>query len=208
MAGQKTQTTANKILDHVLGGPDLVRPATVYVGLKRAGAEITGGAYARVGTVNNSTNFPPATGGVKSSAVDISFEVASADWGEVEEAAVYDAATAGWEITSGFVGPGSVPFTAKTSDTLSAPGHSLAVDNKVRLLTLINMALPSPLVVGVTYFVKTVTAEDFTLAATQGGVAIDVLTAGGGRVGKFEPRTVQTGDQFVLKAGQLSWVEA
>ena len=65
-----TDTLENKILDHVLGGGDYTREATVYITLvtangtdSAAGTEVSGNAYARVAVTNNATNFRAASGG-------------------------------------------------------------------------------------------------------------------------------------------------
>ena len=95
-------TTSQKvaILNHYYGGPDLTRPATLYIGLSSttpnaAGGNFTepvnGGAfkdgYSRVEVTNNDTNFPTATSAepsVKSNGAEIAF-AACADnaWPEV-----------------------------------------------------------------------------------------------------------------------------
>lgn len=91
-----------KILDHMLGGPDYARPATVYVALFTSapddtggGTEVAGGSYARVAVTNNATNWPAAAGGVKSNGVAITFAQATAPWGTVGWFAVFDSLTGG-----------------------------------------------------------------------------------------------------------------
>jgi hypothetical protein len=103
--GSKSNYLENEILDHVLGGGDFTRPATVYVGLWTAAlddtsdgdtaGEVSGGSYARVAVTNNATNFPAASGGAKSNGTAISFPQATADWGTVTYFAILDAATSG-----------------------------------------------------------------------------------------------------------------
>jgi len=210
MAGTKTQTTANKQLDHVLGGPDLVRPGNVFVELfDLAGAALTAAGYARLSVVNNATNFPAATGGTKSNGVDFLFPEATADWGDIGEAGLYDGATGGWLIVRGFLGPASTAFTADpaASSNLLAPGHTLVAGDKVRLLAVGGFALPTPLAVNTTYFVRTVAGTLVELSTTVGGAGIVLTGAGVGRVGKFLPKNVATGDQFSIPAGQLTWLE-
>lgn len=97
----------NKVLDHVLGGPDFARPATVYVGLYTVaptdaggGTEVTGVNYARVAVTNNDTNFPAATTvsskAEKKNANAITFPTAGAGgYGTVVAVGIFDAATAG-----------------------------------------------------------------------------------------------------------------
>ena len=102
MAGSKSDYLENEVLDHVLGGGDYTRPATVYVALYTeaptdagGGTEVTGGSYARVAVTNNSTNFPAASGGAKSNGTEITFETATANWGTVVAFGILDASTSG-----------------------------------------------------------------------------------------------------------------
>jgi len=92
----------NEIADHILGGGDFTRPATVYAALFTAGptdagggTEVSAGGYARVAVTNNGTNFPAASGGAKANGAAISFPAASATWGTVTHFALYDAASGG-----------------------------------------------------------------------------------------------------------------
>jgi len=103
--GSKSNYLENEILDHVLGGGDYTRPATVYVGLWTSAlddtsdgdtaGEVSGGSYARVSVTNNSTNWPAAANGAKSNGTAITFPQATGDWGTVTYFAILDAATSG-----------------------------------------------------------------------------------------------------------------
>jgi hypothetical protein len=106
MAGSKSNYLENAILDHVLGGGDFTRPATVYVALftdsntqtqRDAGTvtEVAGSAYARVAVTNNATNWPAASGGSKSNGTAITFPTPTGSWGTVTAFGLYDASTAG-----------------------------------------------------------------------------------------------------------------
>lgn len=116
MAG-KSDYLENKILDHMLGGPDYVRPATVYLALfttaptdAGGGVEVAGGSYARVSVVNNATNFPAAVGGTKSLATEESFPASTADWGTVVAMAIFDDPLAGNMLMwNNLVAPQAVP---------------------------------------------------------------------------------------------------
>ena len=87
MAGSKSNYLEDKMNDHVLGGPDYTRPATVYFAFFTAapgdgtpGTEVNNAVwtnYARVAVTNNNTNFPASSGGVKSNGTTVSFGVAS-----------------------------------------------------------------------------------------------------------------------------------
>ena len=94
-----------EILDHILGGADYARPATVYIGLwtsalsdastGSSAGEVSGGAYARVSVTNNNTNWPAASSGAKANGTAITFTQATAGWGTVTHFAILDASTAG-----------------------------------------------------------------------------------------------------------------
>ncbi len=107
----KSAYLQNAILDHVLGGPDFARPATVYLALFNAGlVEVTGGSYARVAVANNPTNFPAAASGAKALATDQVFPTSTADWGNVMSMGIYDAASGGNLLYSqDLVSPQAVP---------------------------------------------------------------------------------------------------
>lgn len=101
--GSFTDYLENKVLDHILGGPDYTRPATVYVGLSTttitdAGGNITepvGNAYARISVTNNATNWPAASGGSKSNGVELQFPEATGAWGTVIDFFLSDASSGG-----------------------------------------------------------------------------------------------------------------
>lgn len=107
MPGSKSDYLEQKLLDHVLGGADYTRAATVYIAAYTVAPTDAGGGtevstagtnYARVAVTNNSTNFPAASGtspASKSNGTAINFNVASASWGTVVAAGVFDAASGG-----------------------------------------------------------------------------------------------------------------
>lgn len=102
MPGSKSDYLENKLNDHVLGGPDYVRPATVYIALYTAapsdtggGTEVTGGSYARLAVTNNATNWPASAAGLKSNGILLQFVQATASWGTIVAFGVFDAATGG-----------------------------------------------------------------------------------------------------------------
>lgn len=102
MAGSFSDHLEDELLDHVFGGGDYSRPATVYVALYTVaptdaggGTECTGGSYARKSVTNNDTNFPAASSGAKSNGTDIEFVEATGDWGTVVAFAIFDALSGG-----------------------------------------------------------------------------------------------------------------
>jgi hypothetical protein len=102
MAGGKSNYLELALLDHVLGGGDYTRPATVYVALYSVtpsdtggGTELTGSNYSRVTVTNNATNWPAAAGGSKSNGTVITFPVASGTWASAVAFGILDAGTGG-----------------------------------------------------------------------------------------------------------------
>lgn len=105
----KSNYLENKVLDHILGGPDYTRPATVYIALFSGFStlinwmsdtdvltEIAGNGYARLAVANNSTNFPAASAGQKSNGTAFTFAVATGgSWSNINAVAVFDALTGG-----------------------------------------------------------------------------------------------------------------
>lgn len=92
-----------ELLDHVLGGADYSRPATVYISLHTADPGETGASevassngYARASFTNNATNWPAASGGSKSNGTAITFGTPSgAGWGTVTHFGIWDASSTG-----------------------------------------------------------------------------------------------------------------
>jgi hypothetical protein len=72
------------------------------------------------------------------------------------------------------------PFTAKTDDTITIPGHSLAVDERVAFYPAFGSSLPTGITEGTIYWVKTVSGNDITISTTQGGSTLDITAAGDG----------------------------
>lgn len=95
IGGMWSSYLALKVLDHLLGGSDYVRPATVYLALAVAGVEVSGNNYSRKAVTNNATNFPAASSRSKALAVAHQFDAPSGNWGTVDEVRLYDASSAG-----------------------------------------------------------------------------------------------------------------
>lgn len=132
MAGGKSDYLENAILDHVLGGGDYVRPATVYVSLHSAdptdtgsGAEISGSGYARAAVTNDETNWPSASGGQKSNGTVIAFAAASGgDWAEATHFGIWDASSGGNLLYAGAL---TAPKTVEDGDTASFAAGELVI---------------------------------------------------------------------------------
>lgn len=96
----------------------------------------------------------------------------------------YECLCIGWEyrINRRYVWPsityGQVFVADAATDTLTSHGHNLSDTLPVRLET--TGTLPAGLSTGTTYYVRDAAANTFKLAATAGGAAINITTAGSG----------------------------
>ncbi len=86
----------NKVLGHVFGATPYTAPATLYVGLftsnpgeTGSGTEVSGGSYAR------QTIAFTVTGNQASNTAAVEFPTATASWGTITFAAIYDALSGG-----------------------------------------------------------------------------------------------------------------
>ena len=114
MAGSFSDYLELELLDHVLGAAAYTPPVNVYVALftvapddTGAGTEVTGGDYARVEVVNNSTNWPAAAGATatKSNGTAVNFVTATGDWTTVVAFGIFDDPTAGNLLVWGDITP-------------------------------------------------------------------------------------------------------
>ena len=94
-----TDYLEDKILKHIFTGTSYTSPTTIYVGLHTsassdaaAGTEVSGGAYARQTAAFAVTGTNPTEAATTAA---IEFPVATASWGTVTYAGVYDALTGG-----------------------------------------------------------------------------------------------------------------
>lgn len=127
----KSDYLENKVLDHVLGGVDYARPATVYMALFTAapsdtggGTEVSSGGYARAAITNNATNWPAASGGQKKNGAAVAFPTPSADWGTVVAAALFDSAAGGNLLYYGVL---AVARVVRSGDAVSFPINTITV---------------------------------------------------------------------------------
>lgn len=130
----------NKLTDLIFRGQAFTAPATIYVSLHTtdplddaSGAEVSGGAYARVAITANLTNWSgtqaaasttasSGTGGESSNNGAITFPAPSgANWGVVTHFGVWDAATTGNLLIHGALG---TPKTINDGD--AAPSFAAA----------------------------------------------------------------------------------
>lgn len=119
-AGALSDYLENQLIDTLLRGQAYTMPSTVYFGLATTagsdaacGTEVSGGSYARVAVASSlanwagtqsagSTTASSGTSGTTSNNAAIAFPAPTANWGQVVEYCVFDAASAGnllWRAT-------------------------------------------------------------------------------------------------------------
>lgn len=86
------------------------------------------------------------------------------------------------------------PFTAiAAGDLITIPAHTLAVNDRIVFYSAYGSTLPTGITEGIQYFVKTVSANDITISATEGGATLDITAAGDGVCYKASALAVSAG---------------
>lgn len=126
MADNLSNYLENKLLDHSLGTTSFTMPSTVRLALYTSdptdadsGTEVSGGSYAR-----QAVSFDAAASGATQNSADVTFPVASANWGTITHVGVRDAASGGnllWH------GPLTASKTINTGDQFKIAAGDLDV---------------------------------------------------------------------------------
>jgi hypothetical protein len=116
----------NKVLGHVFGAVPYTAPATLYVGLytsdpgeANTGTEVSGGSYAR------QTIAFTVTDNQASNTAAVEFPTASASWGTVTYAAVFDAVSGGNMMAYGAL---TTSKTIASGDVLRIPAGDFDIN--------------------------------------------------------------------------------
>lgn len=116
----------NKVLLHVFGATSYTAPATLYVGLFTTdpgeggtGTEVSGGSYARQTITFTVTNNQA------SNTAAVEFPTATASWGTVAYAAIYDASTSGNMLAYGAL---TTSKTIASGDVLRIPAGDFDIN--------------------------------------------------------------------------------
>lgn len=114
-----TQSQRDHILNHLFRNIPMNSPTTVYVGLFNGSTEVSGGGYAR-----QQVTFGSPVNGVMKNSQSIHFPIATADWGNVTTAAIFDEPTGGTRIADG---RGLSPQTVEANQQFIIPIGNLTV---------------------------------------------------------------------------------
>lgn len=95
------------------------------------------------------------------------------------------------------------PFTSIVAgNVITVPTGSFSVDDRICFAPAYSSVLPGNITAGTVYWVKTVSGNDITIAATQGGAAI-VMAVGSGVCIKCQPIAVSASITPQFAAGAL-----
>lgn len=187
------------------------RPANVYISAhtgnptETGGNEVSGGSYARQAVPTGAgTGWTASVGGVTDNVNAITFPVATVAWGDIVGVGIWDAVTAGNLLEAFWLSNEAWLFTGlNAGDVFTAPGNTLANNDRVILQTLFESALPTGVSANTIYWVVNETGDTFQLSLTQGGAAIALTTDGAGVVHKLQVKTIGVNDQLTFPAGNL-----
>lgn len=130
--------------------------------------EITGGGYAR-----QAVTFAAAAAGVRTMSAAAT---ASVPAGNIAWAGLWNTAGTGFIAYSPNGGNPKEFQVDATADTIRCPAHGYS---DTQTVVFYGDTCPNPLVEGTVYYVRDATTDTFKVAATSGGAAIDITTAGG-----------------------------
>lgn len=176
---------------------------TAFPGLggNQTSSEIAYTGYVRI-AVARTTGGWTVTGNVVAPVAAIQFgEMTAGAGGVATHFSVGTAASStGKLLRIGVLGTRLGPFTALASDTITIPGLTgLAVDDRIIFHAVDGSALPTGITEGTSYWVKTVSGNDVTISATQGGATLDITAVGDGIAYRSTPINVVTGVAPQLK---------
>lgn len=149
--------------------------------------EVTGGspAYTR-----EAATWAAASGRSKATSASMVFDIPAAT--TVRWVGLWDAVTSGNFLgmtPNGGGTPEAFVVPDISNDTFEAPGHGFSNANMVVVWAVPGYTLPASLAEGTVYHVRDVTTDDFKLAATAGGAAIDISAVGAGMAQKIVEET-------------------
>lgn len=177
--------------------------ANLYVALHtanpgEAGSQTTSecayGSYARVAVARTAGGFTVTANSVSPVAVVDFPECTSGS----EEATFFSIGTAssgaGIVLYYGVIGAAPTMVTGATSDTITSPGHGLAVNDRCVFLQAFGLTVPAGITAGTVYYVKTAPdADTFTISTTQGGATLDITASGQAIVQRVTPISISSG---------------
>ncbi len=94
-------------------------------------------------------------------------------------------------------------FTAKADDTITIPGHTFSVNDRIALYAENGSSLPTGITEGVLYHVLTVSGDDITISTTSGGSVLNITAVGDGVAYKADTLAVSNNIIPTVQAGDM-----
>lgn len=98
-------------------------------------------------------------------------------------------------------------FTAATDDNITAPGHTLILNDRVVFYPEGEATFPTGLTAGTVYYVIAPSGDAFQVSLTEGGSPVSISAAGAGVCAEAAPFSVSAGKAPYIAAGALVIVE-
>lgn len=202
------------MINELFGGAAFAADATLFAGLfttmplddGTGGVEANYAGYARVSVTNNVTNFPSANPKLNGTVITFPQSTA-AQVGLIKGMGWWTAAAAGTLRTYAWANDQLRPMAvgvAATDTVFCDAAHGWALDTKVIVWAPAGVTLPTGLVAGTEYFVRAPSGASLQLAATAGGVAIDITADGAMIIARSRFTNVNIGDTPSFAAGAFS----
>lgn len=208
-----TDYSAQAQLNHIVGKTAMFALPTVYLGLFTAVGtdagtgftEVSGGAYARVATTGASWNA--ASGSAPSTISNVgtlTYPIATADWGTIIAAGLFDASSGGnllaWDYLGGFPWQ-PVTISSASPGVFTAKAHGFAAADSLIFSTEIGGTAPSFSQSNLTGVLAAVSPTTDTFTVTNGGTAVNTSSTGSGMVRKITRQQVPQGIQPYFTGG-------
>lgn len=153
--------------------------------------------YARTAiTFSAAANTSPAGGRQRANSGAVTFPASSSTNEDQIAFGIWSASSGGTLYFIGLLDDDDPRIgTADTADLITAPAHGLVADQRVFVLPVPGLALPTGLSENTAYFVLAsgLTTDAFKLSTTSGGSAVDITASGEALFIPYKARTVANG---------------
>lgn len=212
-----SRRTAGALLQHIAGESALFALPSAYVALfttapaadDGSGAvEAGGGAYARVQAAAASWGPAGAPPPLLANGAAIVFPAATANWGTIVAAGLYDAATGGNLLIWDWLGAHSwrpSTITGASPAVVTLPAHGYGAGDSLAFTTVFGGAAPSVTQGSLTGLLTAAAPlGNDTLTLSSGGTAVNTGGSGSGMLRKVAPQSVPAGVTLLFPPGTLA----
>lgn len=197
---QPSASAGNEYISLHTGDPGLTGDQTINE------ANYTG--YARVPVARSGAGWTVAAGG-KTNAANITFGLCTLGTNLITHFGIGTASAGAGQLLYSFaLVPQWFACHGELTNNQIHQNTGFSANDPVAFMATVGSALPTPIVAGTIYFVKTIISADlFTISTTLGGATLNITVDGFGLVGKIAALNVTPGITPQFIAGQLSVTE-